>query len=141
MGTGSAFKRQTLQKHCPTKPHAMPKYERNEQNKPRPRFLQLVWSSASPAARPRPRSRVTKHFKNCRKRDKYHSKIRKKPSKLSLKTPSAALCAPKEPQTCPGEPKGIQKTRTGASRTSQGTRRSPKELQKRPLDHPKASPK
>ena len=86
MGTGSAFKRQTLQKHCPTKAHHHPKWSRQCPNlkgtskQTSTTILPLVWSSASPAARPRPRSRVTKHFETCRRRDKYHSRKIKEPS-------------------------------------------------------------
>ena len=135
MGTGSAFKRQTLQKHCPTKPHAMPKYERNQQNKPRPRFLQLVWSSASPAARPRPRSRVTKHEKiNQKSGSGAVPEPRDSPDEpqTPLKVAEKAHRQPKQAKCTNNDDTNTPKKRQWLQKIS---KRNPKSLQKNTNNH------
>ena len=132
MGMGSAFKRQTLRKHCPTKPHAMPKYERNQQNKPRPRFLQLVWSSASPAARPRPRSRVTKNLKINKK-----TVLEQSPSPETAQTSHRHYKKQqREPTDSPGEPKATKRMSPARQKRRQrlqkDVKRDPKTSKKGP---------
>ena len=98
----------------------------------------LLWGSAAPAARPRPRFRVKntsgKTCKNTHKLKKKH----KKHTKLSLEPPLAALChknIPERPQRQPRRAKGTQK---GDTRTPKRPQRIPKGGQRAPEASQKA---
>ena len=104
----------------------------------------LLWSSAAPAARPRPRFRVRKHLGN-------HEKTMQI-TKKTYKTHQAGLRVPplrplvtkkyqREPKDSPDEPKAPKRATRERQRDLRGSQRVPKERRRPPKKQQKVTKK
>ena len=104
----------------------------------------LLWSSAAPAARPRPRFLVRKHLGKHEKTTPKTKKTYKK-HKAGLRVPPlAAPCHKKRPKRYQKQSRRAKGTQKGDTRTPRDPRRSqrvPKERRRPPKKHQKVTKK